>query len=229
MNEKVKPFYECEHCYKKLTTQARLDKHSCEQKKRAEYMATPKGIGALYCYETWMSLQGYSTKGVEAFMESKFFKPIERFVKFCNSTAIPDREHYIKFMVSKGLLPSKWYDVDVYDEYLQHFDRSVTPLEAARITADTLYDLADLFECEIPEVLGHIAASDLMKLVVARKISPWLLLLSKSFLQYMKNEVTPEQRLLIHATISHDVWSKKFKDHPETIKVMKEIVTELDF
>lgn len=229
MTEQIKPYYECEYCYKKLTTQARLDKHSCEAKKRAEYLATNKGKSAFYCYEMWNNLRGYSVKNLQTFLESKYFKAIERFIKFCNSTGIPDRKHYIQYMIDKDIMPVRWTDVEVYDEYIQHFDNTKTPEEMARISMDTIFDLADLFECEIGEVLSHMYASDLMKLVVARKLSPWILLPSKSFMEYMKTEVTAEQKILINSTINYDIWGRKFRENPEAVKEMKEIVKEMSF
>ena len=229
MTEIIKPYYECPHCFKKLTTQARLDKHSCEAKKRFDYMETTKGKGAFYCYEMWMNMKGYSVKSVETFMESRYFKAIERFVAFCSSIGIPDRKHYIRYMADKDIPPLKWTDINVYDDYIQHFDASKTPEEMAAISIDTLFDLADIFQCEIPEVLSHMRASDLMKLVVARKLSPWILLPSRSFLEYMKKEVTAEQKILIHSTIHYDVWGRKFRNNPEVVQKMKELVKEMDF
>lgn len=229
MTENIKPFYECEYCFKKLTTQARLDKHNCEAKKRADYMATNKGKSAFYCYEMWNSLRGFKVNGVETFMDSKYFKSIERFIKFCNSTGIPDRKHYIEYMISKEVMPFNWTNPEIYDEYIQHFDNTKTPEEMARISMDTLFDLADLFDCEINEVLSHMYASDLMKLVVARKLSPWILLPSKSFKNYMRTEVTAEQTVLINSTINYDIWGRKFRENPEAVQQMKEIVKEMDF
>lgn len=223
------PYYECPYCYKKLTTQTRLEGHTCEPKRRAEYLSTPNGRGAFYAYEMWLNLQGYQVKSIDSFIESKYYKAFERFVKFCNNVAIPDREDYIRYMIKNSILPFRWNNIDVYDEYLQYFDTNTTPSKLVNISLGTLYELSDLFECEIKDVLSNMYASDLMKLVVARKLSPWLLLVSRSFMLYMKNEVTDEQKLLINSTIPSDMWIEKFGKNIELVKEFKELAKKIGF
>lgn len=228
MNLHVKPYYECPHCCKKLTTEARLAKHNCEEKKRYDYMQTMKGKSALYCYKTWMGMQGRKVSDPDVFMRSKYFKSIVEFVKFCNRVGIPDRKHYIEFMVDRGLLPSNWTSTDVYQEYITHFDNSKTPEELADITMGTIFDLSKIFECEPGEVFEHMTSADIMRLVVARKLSPWILLVSRGFMAHIRTDTTPEQRILINSVIDYKIWKNRFSDNPEALALMKKIVQEFN-
>lgn len=227
MTERIKPFYECPHCCKKLTTEARLEKHNCDLKKRHDYLQTMKGKSAFYCYKAWQNFRGFAVKDQDVFMNSKFFNSFVEFIKFCNRVGIPDRKHYISYMVEKDMLPTQWVKPDVYEEYIRHFDNSKTPLEMASITMDTIYDLSEIFECELGEVFEHMSSADIMRLVTARKLSPWILLFSKGFMSHIRHETTAEQRILINTVISHKVWSNKFKDNPKSVEAMKRIVNEL--
>lgn len=226
MNSHVKPFFECPHCCKKLTTEARLAKHNCEEKKRYDYLQTMKGKSAFFCYKTWMNCQGRQVKDQDTFMNSKYFNSIVEFVKFCNRVGIPDRKHYIEYMVDRGLMPGNWVNSDVYDEYLKHFDASKTPKQLAEITMSTIFDLSEIFECEPGEVFEHMTSADIMRLVTARKLSPWILLFSKGFMTHVRTDTTPEQRILISTVIDHKYWRNKFSDDPESVKLMKSIVEE---
>ncbi len=227
MNERVKPFFECEYCCKKLTTQARLDKHNCEQKKRALYLASPKGKSTFWCYKSWMNQQGRSVKDASVFIDSQYFNAFVEFVKFCNRVGIPDRKHYIGYMIEQALLPPQWTDTDTYEEYLRYFDRTKTPLEMASITADTLYALSEIFECEFGEIFEHMTSAEIMQLVAARKLSPWILLFSEGFKNHIRTDTTAEQRILINTVIDHKYWSNKFKADPKAVESMRRIVSEL--
>lgn len=229
MTERINPFYECPHCFKKLTTEARLERHNCEKKKRFTFMQTMKGKSAFYCYREWMRAQGRSARDIDIFMNSKYYNSIIKFVKFCNKVGIPDRKHYISYMVEKGIMPSQWDEVSVYETYIQHFDSSKTPLEMASITVDTIYDLSEIFECELNEVFEHMESSDIMRLVAARKLSPWILLFSESFKTHLRCDTTAEQKILIGSVIDHKHWAGKFKDDPKSVAAMKKIVSELSF
>ena len=80
MSERVKPFYECVHCGKKLTTEDRLAKHNCEMKKRHDFLKTTKGKAAYYCYLKWFELQGRTIKDISVFQSSRFYNNIIDFV-----------------------------------------------------------------------------------------------------------------------------------------------------
>ena len=227
MTLNVKPFYECPHCFKKLTTESRLLKHSCEAKKRSEYLKTQKGKSAYYCYKTWMNLRGYKVGDMESFSESRYYNSIVNFVAFCNKVGIPDRRHFITRMIELDLSPTQWNNPDVYKDYMIYFDNSKTPLELVSISTTTILDLSEIFECEIKEIFEHMTSADIMRLVVARKLSPWLLLFSKSFMNHLKLDTTSEQRMLINTVIDPRQWVQKFNNDPESVKSIKKIIAEL--
>jgi hypothetical protein len=222
----VKPFFECPHCSKKLTTEARLEKHNCEEKKRFDYLQTMKGKSAYYCYKAWMNYQGRKVKDQDTFLNSKYFNNFKEFVLFCNRVGIPDRKHYVEYMADKSMTPSHWTLPDVYEDYIRHFDASKTPKEMAEITVSTMFDLSEIFECQIGEVFEHMTSADIMRLVTARKLSPWILLFSKGFMTHLRTDTTAEQRILINTVISHKFWRTKFSEDPESTQMMKDIVEE---
>ena len=96
----------------------------------------------------------------------------------------------------------------------------------AEITMSTIFDLSEIFECEPGEVFEHMTSADIMRLVTARKLSPWLLLFSQGFMNHIRTDTTPEQRILINTVISHKLWRNRFNEDPESVALMRSIVEE---
>lgn len=226
MNAKIKPFYECEYCHKKLTTQARLDKHNCRQKERHLYLKTQKGKSAYFVYSSWMNEQGRKAPSISTFAESKYFNAIKEFVDYSNSVGLPDRQAFIKYVVERKILPFSWTDTELYNDFVVYFDESKTPEELCRISLTTILDLSEIFECDVSEVFDHMFTSDIMKLVIARKLSPWVLLVSQGFQNHIKFHTTAEQKIMINTVIDHKHWVEKIKQNPESVKKIRSIVNE---
>lgn len=226
MNDNYKPFFECEYCHKKLTTQKRLDKHTCRQKERYMFLRTQKGRAAYFVYSTWMTEQGRKPPPLDTFSESKYYNAFKEFIEYSNSVGLPDRKAFIQFVVERAISPYSWKDTDVYDDFIAHFDNSKTPMELCQITLSTILDLSEIFACDLGEVFEHMHTSDIMKLVIARKLSPWVLLSSTGFMNHIKFEASPEQKIMINTVIDHKQWTQKFKEDPESLKEIRKIVRE---
>ncbi len=226
MNDRIKPFFECDYCGKKLTTEARLAKHNCKQKQRHLFLKTQKGKAAYFAYGSWMAAMGRKTPPLSTFAESKYFDTFKEFITYSNSVGLPDRKAFIGYMVSKSIDPTVWMTPDMYDDFIHYFDESKTPMELCEISLSTLLDLSEIFECDLGEVFTHMYTSDIMKLVISRKLSPWLLLFSEGFMDHMKFDTTSEQKILINAVIDYKVWREKFKENPEAVEEIKAIIHE---
>ena len=123
-----------------------------------------------------------------------FFDSFKEFINYSNSVGLPDRKAFIKFAVERGISPYSWRDTEVYDDFIKHFDASKTPMDLCQISLSTILDLSEIFECDLIEVFEHMHTSDIMKLVIARKLSPWVLLFSTGFMNHIKFEASSEQK-----------------------------------
>ena len=65
-----KPFYECEHCCKKLLRKASFDKHVCEPMRKLALCKTKKGNAAFHDYKYWLSLKKRNVTEFSTFMNS---------------------------------------------------------------------------------------------------------------------------------------------------------------
>ena len=217
-------YYECKYCNAKFVKEGNFKKHDCEKKKRYEKLKKPLGQAAYTAYGMWMNKKGRMTPPKETFIDSSYYKPFIKFIKFSNKVAIPDREGYIEYMAKKGMNPSSWSNLEVYKDFINHFDKTYTPKQKAKITVETFNELSRIFECDISEVFEHLEAGSLIKLIQARKLSPWVLLFSKSFLSFIEKDMNSAQRARIQFYIDDKIWNKEFQKRPKDVESMKKYV-----
>ena len=220
-------FYECEYCGKKYVSESHYKKHECDEMLRARHMKTPRGIAAYEAYSTWMSAKGYANRGQQQFMDSKYFTSFVRFIQFAHRIALPAQDQFVKYMAKIDIQPKDWTSNLVYDHFIEEFDTLISPKDQASITVDTFFELANIFECDPDDVFLYLEANTLIKIVQAKKMSPWVLLFSPKFHWFMKNEMTREQRILLGQYVRADQWEATFLMQPDVVDDMKAYVRAL--
>ena len=220
-------YYECEYCSKKYVSKGHFTKHKCEEMRRAKLLKTAKGMAAYEAYSSWMKAKGYMNRGQQQFIDSRHFIPFERFLVFAKRMALPGRERFITYMAELDIFPKDWSSNLVYDHYIEEFDTLLTPNEQANITVDTVFELANNFECDPDDVFLYLNANDLIKIVQAKKMSPWVLLFSSKFHWFMQEQMTREQRVLLQVYVNPSRWDSIFNVHSEDVDRMKTYVKAL--
>jgi hypothetical protein len=219
----------CEYCDKSFVREAAFEAHYCEKMQRKGFLETDLGKIAFIYYKEWLRLsKGAANVSAETFLGSRYFLSFVRFIKYSNKMLLPDALSFIKFMVSKDLLPLYWCMDSIYIEYIQNLDKTYTPEQQVIVTKRTLFELADIFGCKPNEIFNYLQAGDCIKLLKTRKLSPWVLLLSKRFQAYITLKLSAEQRSIITGTvINPSLWKKKFEANPEEVQRMKKVVADL--
>ena len=220
-------FFECKFCNQRYVKEAQFKKHKCDLMERDEFVRTDKrGRFAFNVYKTWIKVRGYLPQGRGTFIESRYYNSILKFAAFYYDAMLPDVEDYIKFMVEGEFLPQMWYNTTVYEQYLVAFDDRVKPLKQAEITFKYLDILARSLECEPVEVFDYIYVNELVKLIQCRRLSPWVLLVSKRFHQYMADCDEAELPAL-ETMVNEDIWAHKFKAWPKSVATIRKLAKEL--
>lgn len=220
--------YECDACHKVYKIKKYYDKHMCEEMRRAEEMKTNIGISAFELYKMWFVAKKQRVPKKETFMTSTFYKPMIRFAEFSKQMAIPDKEGYIEYMVELKLNPTYWYKNEVYQKYIDNFDKLYTPLEQVNMTVDTLLQLEKIFDCTIKKALYKLQLDDVNKLIQAKKLSPWVLLLSETFMNYIRQNASTHEKIMLDTLINPKVWHKRLYSNKKLINNIKKIVSEFD-
>jgi len=220
--------FECQYCETKFLTEEKFQKHTCRQRDRMIELDSFPGTAAFTYYVLWFKKRNLREPSKDTFVVSKYYSAFFKFVKFVREMGIPDVNLYIKLMSQESIQPSHWYNDDIYNFFINYLDNECSPNTHIKITLLTLDKLANHFDCEINEVFDHLRASDTINLVQTRNLSPWVLLLSKKFKQYLQKEVNAEESKLIENAIHINKWKLIMESKRNFIPKTREYLTQLD-
>jgi phage FluMu protein Com len=217
----------CKYCHKSLLTEASYLSHKCKQMKRFEEFQSPTGQAAAMYYQRWMRVQKRSPPSASAFMDSKYFRTFINFTIFAAKVSLPTPDKFIWLMVEKKYPPTMWTLDAAYMEYIDFLDRKTDPKEQAARTIEALFNIADEKGCDISEVFKHMMPMEVIHLVRVRKLSPWLLLHSTQFKLFFRDNISPEQKIILETLINPEYWIEQFEDKPEGVEIIKKLVSEM--
>jgi hypothetical protein len=223
-------FYQCHYCHKKYRSERSFIKHKCKMMVRDDNLRTSNGQSAWLFYQQWMRLQRKRVPDDRTFLKSQYYQSFNKFAVFVKKLNLSSPDIYIKIMIDLNYPPTMWTMDEVYVKYLEHLDRKISPIDHAKITAQTLDELADIFECSVNEVFEHLNGNETIELIRQRKLTPWILLHSSKFFQHLKkiNDENKEQFIILETIIRPKYWAIQFQKKPNVVKFMKEIVTGLE-
>jgi len=219
--------FKCNHCSTSFVHEDRYLKHKCKQMQRKEDLETPLGQAAWLYYQYWMKANHRFVPEVKSFLHSKFFSPFMRFAKFVKEVRIPDPELYIELMIELDMMPAMWTSDIIYVAYIEYLDKKIPPIRNAKITIETLFNLAEDMKCDITEIFNHLDPHEVIQLIRQRKISPWLLLRSRKFNEFYHNRLTKDNRMLLETIVIPKRWAEKLKNSAEDVKKIDQFVEAL--
>lgn len=222
------PRFTCKHCTHGFSSETRYIQHKCKQMKRAEELQTPIGQAAWSYYQQWMRSHKRMPPPSSSFLSSKYFRTFINFATHVQQVNLPHPDKFMWLMKERNIPPTIWTTNDVYSLFLEHIDRVSSPLEQAKLSIDTLLNIADKAQVQVDDVFNVITLNDVIQLLRLRRLSPWLLLNSKKFKQMYKETASSEQRIIIDTVIRGDYWIDKFQQFPKELLVIRQYVSELN-
>jgi len=221
--------YRCDYCHTPFKTELGYTKHYCKTMKREDEFKSLEGQAAHLFYKEWMKKKHHALiSNPDAFKQSHYFNSFMKFVKFIFKAEIPDTTIYIELMISKNIPPNLWPDDVVYGKYLEHITRKLPTEKLIEITIQTLYNIAEAAESDISEVFSVLIPNDVIQLLKQRRVSPWILLNSKKFIEFFLKTTTTEERVILESMINPEYWKKRFKAHPSEHNFALECIKELN-
>lgn len=223
----MKAMFDCDYCSSTFKLERNYNKHRCEKMIRYEDIGTKRSKMAFSFYCEWMRLKHRIPPSKDTFINSRYYTTFFKFIDFLKQYAIANPTTYLKLMVSLKMEPYSWITLDVYRYYLDNFDRNTNPLEQASITVNTLIQLSKIFDCKIRKTIPKLEANEMIKLIQAKKLSPWILLFSKQFFHFLENNTTKEQKIILQTLIDPNRWRVIFSRKHTEVAQMKNIVEEM--
>ena len=220
-------YFECKYCLKKFKRESFFKKHQCEQMVKEKLMQKTVGLNAYGFYCDWLKLMKFKTHGREQFMDSRLFKPFINFARFSTRMALPAKDKFLEHMVELKIHPKDWTNTLVYDHYIECLDHLLTPEEHFDISVDTIYELSKIYECKPNEIFLFMEPADIIRIVQAKKLSPWFLSNSRAYKKFVSVELTREQQILLEKYVNPVKWDQIFEDNPKEVARFSKRVKEL--
>jgi len=220
--------YNCDHCVKQFIKEETFLAHKCDYMVRKEELTTKTGQSAFRCYKTWIKMKTRSSiLTPDSFLRSRFYKSLMAFSIFCQEVEIVDIDIYIKLMIRSKYSPQIWIHDIVYVQYLQHLDNKVSPFTLVEISIKNIDMFCDALQCPPSKLFNTLHPNEILMLIRSRRLSPWILLKSKTFIA-MLNRLSQDHRTLFDKLINATFWREQFRNHPSVSKEIAVIVKALD-
>lgn len=219
--------FRCNHCGHSFVYEDRLLRHKCKQMVRKEELETPLGQAGWLHYQTWMKTNHKLVPAIKSFLHSKYYGAFMRFSKFVKDVRIPDPELYIRLMNELNIPPAMWTSDLIYVRFIEHMDKRVPAIKNAKITIETLFNIAEDNGVDIAEVFDVIDPNDVIQLLRQRKLSPWFLLRSSKFKNMLKTRMSRDQLIVLETIIRPKVWAENLKNNGDGIKSIDAFVEAL--
>ena len=220
--------FECKFCGHRFKLEGRFMKHRCKAMMRDEQIKTPLGQSAWSYYQKWMKSHRRTAPSIETFITSKYYTTFIKFAQFVPKVGLPDIDTFIWYMKEKNMPPSIWINDKIYASYIEFIDKKSNPNKQAKQTIEHLFKIADEHQVDVANVFEVLDPNDVILLLHRRQLSPWILINSPKFKQFLISKTNDDQKMIIKTIIRPNYWAKKKAKHPEIVAQMKKYVRELD-
>lgn len=218
--------YVCKYCHRNFVREHAYMDHECKQMKREAELKSPIGQAAWHYYQLWMRHKKRMPPPAAAFMTSKYFRTFINFAQFVKKVQLPLPDKFIWLMSKRDYPPTMWLNDEVYTQYLDFVDAKMPPIDQAKTSISTILDYADSHNIDVSDIFENINPNELIHLIRLRKLSPWLLLVSKKFAK-MYMSLNEEQQAILETLIKPDIWAEKKEKHKHDVNMIKLYVGEL--
>jgi len=178
--------------------------HMCERKRRALQKDEKRVQAGFMAFNRWWQLaQGArKLKTYEEFCDTSYYNAFVKFGSFLNNVNPLYPEKFIDFVIKSGVKLDHWCRDELYDQYLVE-TLKVEPVESAvQRSIQTMMEWGDEHNAEFAHYCNYVSLNRAVYDIRNGKISPWIVLNSKSGKQ-MVQKMSDEQlvTLLDPATI----------------------------
>jgi len=219
--------FECKYCGKKFAREKTLTVHVCEQKRRHLSKNDKHVQMALLTYQRFYELtQTHNGKKTfDEFAKSPYYNAFVKFGSFMSNVNPIYPEKFIDFVIKSGVKLDHWCRDELYDTYIEELLKIEPADGAIQRTIQTMMDWADDKQASWNHYFSYVNLNRATHDIRDGKISPWLLLNSKTGKEMLK-KLNDEQLEIIGPTINPQYWVKRFKNLPADVELVKEVIAE---
>lgn len=219
--------YKCDYCGKQFAKEKTLIVHVCE-KKRRHLSKTEKHVqAAMLAYQKFYQLvqKSSKTKTFDDFVESPYYNAFVKFGSFLVNANPLYPEQFIDFVIRSGVKLDHWCRDELYDQYLSELVKTEPADRAIQRSITSMMDWANENNSQWEH---YFLYSNLNKTTYDMKegrVSPWIVLNCPSG-RAMLQKLNQEQLEIIAPILDPDHWSRRFKNYPADVELVKEVLKE---
>ena len=219
--------FNCTHCGKSFMKERTLFAHMCEPKRRSMQKDEKRVQAGFMAFNRFYQLtQGAKKqKTYDEFCKSGYYNAFVKFGSFVNNVSplYPDR--FIDYVIKSGVKLDHWCRDELYETYLYEMIKTEPVESAVQRTIQNMMDWADHSQAQFNHYFNYVNLNRAVHDIKNGKISPWVILNSKSG-KDMLNKFSDEQLDLIAPAFDLPYWLKKFKQMPADATLVVDICKE---
>jgi hypothetical protein len=219
--------YVCQYCSNTFTKEKTLMVHLCEQKRRALAKNEKHVIMGYDAFNRFFKISQNlkGNKTYDEFAKSPYYNAFVKFGSFVSNVnpLYPDR--FIDYVVKSGVKLDHWCRDELYEKYVLDLIRVETVETALQRSIGHMMSWADANRSQWNHYFLYVSLNRATFDIRDGKISPWLLLNSKSG-KDMLAKFSDEQLAAVGTTIDPQFWMNKFKKLPADVELVRQVVKE---
>lgn len=219
--------YKCVHCNKSFMQEKTLVAHMCERKRRALQKDEKRVQAGFMAYNRFWQLtqNAKKLKTYDNFADSSYYNAFVKFGSFLNNVNPIYPDKFIDYVIKSGVKLDHWCRDELYEKYLYEMIK-VEPVESAvQRSLQTMMEWGDEHKANFAHYFLYASLNKAVHDIRNGAISPWVVLNTKSG-QDMVRKMNDEQLDMISPAFDIPYWSRRFKEIPADVALVKEICKE---
>lgn len=218
--------FKCAYCEKEFTKEKTLAVHVCEPKRRHLSKNEKHVQLALLTYKRFYEIsQKIKGKNFEEFAKSPYYNAFVKFGSFMSNANPIYPEKFIDFVIRSGVKLDHWCRDELYDTYLLELIKMEPADGAIQRSVQTMMDWADDKQAAWNHYFSYVNLNRATHDIKEGKISPWILLQSKSGKEMLK-KMNDEQLSIIGDIINPQFWISRFKKLTADVELVRDVIKE---
>jgi len=218
----------CEFCKRTFVRESTMLKHICEYKHRwLERDRRGNQIG----FQSFVQFyKKHSTakkeKTYEEFIKSAYYTAFVKFGNYCLEINALNVPRLVEYYLKENIKIDNWTSDLNYNSYLIDYLKTEDYLDAVHRSIEICIECAEEEKIQSKDYLRYGNRNKICHLIVAGRISPWVLYQSESGTQFL-DDIQEDLIKFIYEYINPVQWAIKFSKETDKVTEVKSLLKEL--
>lgn len=213
----------CKYCGKSYARLKSFLKHTCKLKDRYSKKDT---ASIRVAYHAWLKFSNSLTRrkvplNFDDFVKSNYFTEFEKLGNYIIEIDAIKPEQFIDFIIKKNLPSKKWYNNEVYEEYIYNLLKTEPAEDAIERAVHLFSKWAKHFDKNWMSFFREVDPDHALTWIRYGRLSPWILYNSLDYSVFVARLTDQELNILERYAPLH-IWTPIFLKNKEMCNFIKE-------